>query len=178
LRCCALAGARGPASRQPDSVRIARMLVPHRAWVQQLRIVAQSHENAFPHVELRSRPRPLAPMLRFQFSLAFSGPDRLGAGKRYRFSGTPSEAARYRAHQPPSPALGSTQRPQPTASPASANNRLCQQAPEAPLQWWSTSNRCCPRATSSYGRLVDQRRSRNDAAGRRSSRLRVSAMRN
>jgi hypothetical protein len=40
---------------------------------------------------------------------------RLGAGKRYRFSGMPSEAARYRAHQPPSPALGSTPRPQSTA---------------------------------------------------------------
>jgi hypothetical protein len=74
-----------------------------------------------------------------------NGGHRLGPGKRYRFSGTPSEAARYRAHQPPSPALGSTPRPQPTASPASANNRLYQHAPEAPLQW-SISNRCCPRS--------------------------------
>jgi hypothetical protein len=37
-----------------------------------------------------------------------NGGHRLGAGKRYRFSETPSEAARYRAQQPPSPALGST----------------------------------------------------------------------
>jgi hypothetical protein len=37
-------------------------------------------------------------------------------------------------------------RPRPTASPASANNRLCQHAREAPLQGWSTSNRCCPRS--------------------------------
>jgi hypothetical protein len=37
-----------------------------------------------------------------------NGGHRLGAGKRYRFSETPSEAARYRAHQPPSPALDST----------------------------------------------------------------------
>jgi hypothetical protein len=37
-----------------------------------------------------------------------NGGHRLAVGKRYRFSETPSEAARYRAQQPPSPALGST----------------------------------------------------------------------